>query len=317
VPPKKIATKITWPEAFSLYRTHLQAKRTADSTIEGHLIELNRFRRHLGSDHPPLPGEITLQDLREYQVGLMTGSISDKPLSAGTVARISTVLRTFFAYLEDDGKIENDPARKLERPHVPPRLPGDVLTIKEVRRLLEAADCSTPVGLRNRALVELLYATGLRRSEILSLNLTSINHEEREVVVVGKGSKGRRIPITRTAYKHLMAYIERGRPSLVKKHADGASAVFLTIRGKRQERVGFASVLRLLGQRAGIKKKLTPHTLRRTFATHLLQGGASLRHIQVLLGHSDLNTTAIYLRLNPQDVRRELLLKHPRERIDV
>ncbi len=315
--PKKMSEKITWPEALSLYRTHHQAKRTAESTIEGHLIELNRFRRYLGADHPPLPGEVTLQDLREFQVGLMTGSVSDKPLTAGTVARISTVLHTFFLFLEDEGLIEKNPAHRLERPHVPPRLPGDVLSLKEVRRLLEVPDLTTPVGLRNRAVVELLYATGIRRSELLKLDLTDINHEDREVIVHGKGSKGRRIPLTRSAYKEVMAYIERGRPSLVKKHPDGSCAIFLTIRGHRQERVGLASVLRLLARKAGIKKKLTPHTLRRTFATHLLQGGANLRHIQTLLGHADLNTTAIYLRINPQDVRRELLLKHPRERIDV
>jgi site-specific recombinase XerD len=310
-------TKITWEAAIDLYKLHLLAKRSADRTNVGYLREVGYLRDHLGDRAKP--GEVTLQDLREYQCGLLTGKTSQKgrPLAVGTVAKAVTVLRTFFSFLVDDGKIPLNPTARLERPRVPPRLPGDVLTEKEITKLLDAADRTTPLGLRDRAVVELLYATGIRRSELLALDLEDLNHAEREITVMGKGSKRRRIPLTVSAYNEIVAYLERGRPGMTTKHEDSSCAFFLSARGQRLGGDGIGGVLSRLRLKAGIGKATKPHTLRRTFATHLLQSGANLRTIQLLLGHASLNTTAIYLRIDSREIRREVLLKHPRERLGV
>jgi integrase/recombinase XerD len=189
-----------------------------------------------------------------------------------------------------------------------------VLTVKEVRRFLASPDVTTPLGLRDRAMLEVLYATGVRRNELLGLDLSDLNHAEREITVLGKGSKVRVLPLTRSAFNELLGYLERGRASFTKSHSD--AAMFLSRRGHRLSEPAIKAVVRQYARAAGITRRVTPHTIRRSFATHLLQGGASLRAIQLLLGHSSLNTTAIYLRLDTRELRQEVLLKHPRERID-
>ena len=193
-----------------------------------------------------------------------------------------------------------------------------MLTVEEVTRLLEAPDRTTPMGLRDRAFLEILYATGMRRREALGLDLCDYDRRTREVVVRnGKGGKSRVLPVTRGAVSEIDAYLARGRPALAKLGlADSMNAIFLSERGRRLSEPRVLKILRALAATARIKKRLTPHALRRSFATHLLKGGVSLRHIQVLLGHASLDTTAIYLRLDPRELRRELLLEHPRERID-
>ncbi|MBI3726282.1 tyrosine-type recombinase/integrase [bacterium] len=315
--PRKVKS-LSWDTATDLYEAHLRAKRSAARTVEGYLLELQYLDDYLAKrDTPPLPGEVEIQDLREYQCGLVTGAASrtGKALAAGTVARVSTVIAGFFEWLHDEEKIESNPARRLERPKLPDRLPGDVLTVAEMKRLLSATDRTTAYGLRNRAILEVFYATGLRKKELLDLDLSDVNQEERELTVrSGKGGKGRVLPLARSAYGALMDYVERARPSFSTSHEESFRAIFLSGRGRRLGGGSLKAVIDALGEKAGVH--LTPHTLRRTFATHLLKNGVSLRHIQILLGHTSLNTTAIYLRLNPVEIRREILLKHPRERFE-
>ena len=312
-------TALAWDDALTLYEQHLRAKRSAERTVKGYLLEVVYLRDYV-SPRGTLPGAVTLQDLRTYQCGLLTGatSRSGKRLSAGTASRVAVTLADFFGFLEAEGRIESDPTRRLERPSVPERVPEEVLTVREVKALLGAAQVTTPTGLRDRALVELLYATGLRRNEARDLDLGDLNHEEREVTVrEGKGGKGRLVPLTRSAYEGLVAYLERARPVLAKPHPDSACAVFLSEQGRRLSETGTREVLSKLARAAGIAKRVKPHTLRRTFATHLLQAGTNLRTIQVLLGHASLDTTAIYLRVDSTELRREVLLKHPREKLDL
>ena len=259
---------------------------------------------------------MTSDRLRGYQAGLLAGtaSRSGRPLSGRSVYRVACSLSAFFAWLTREGELVRDPAAGLERPRYGERPPGVVLTPDEARRLLEAADASGPAALRNRALVELLYATGLRRAEALALDLGEYDPGERLIVVRrGKGGKGRQVPLVRSAALRLDAYLAHGRTP---ERGGTCSALFLTRYGKR---LGSASLMRLLhrsAEQAGITKPVTPHTLRRSFATHLLQAGVDLRSIQLLLGHSKLSTTATYLCLNPEELRREILLHHPRERLD-
>lgn len=192
-----------------------------------------------------------------------------------------------------------------------------MLSVAQVTRLLDAAARDQSIrGLRDRAAVELLYATGVRRAELLGLDLDSLDHHEREILVRGKGEKSRRIPVTRSAYLAVRAYLDAARPSLTSGHQDSARALLLTYRGRRLDHISLCKLLRRLRAAAKLRARVSPHVMRRSFATHLLQGGASLRHIQLLLGHTKLSTTAFYLKLDTRELRRELLLKHPRERMD-
>jgi integrase/recombinase XerD len=312
---------VTWDEALAFYDTYLRAKRSSARTLKSYLLEVSYLRDWLTkAGTSASPASVTLQTLRDYQCGLLTGEATRRglPILAATVARTSTILRGFFRFLFDEGKIAADPGARLENPRAPRNLPGEALTVREVKKLLGAPCTATPLGLRDRALAEILYATGLRRFEIRALDLSDVNHDEREVIVRhGKGDKGRIVPITRSAYEALMAYLERARPVLATTHEDSHSALFLAQRGRRISESALRGVLQKLGTWAGIKKRVKPHMLRRTFATHLMQGGANLRTIQTLLGHESLDTTALYLRVDSKDLRREVLLKHPREKFEV
>lgn len=312
---KSSKVALTWEDALDRYETHLRAKRSAKTTLEEHQLALGHLR-----DRMSVLSEITLTNLRAYQAGLFSGSTSasHRHLSAGSVAKVSSIIRTFFAFLVEDELLPTSPAARLEQPRVPPRVVGDVLSTKEITRFLAAADTSTPLGHRDRAMVEVLYATGVRRAELLALDLGDLCHDEREVIVrAGKGGKGRRIPLTRSAYLVVRGYLDETQSALQSAHADSSCSLFLSKRGRRIDEMTIVRVLRRLRTAATLRKKITPHTLRRSFATALLQGGASLRHIQVLLGHADLSTTARYLKLDTRELRREILLKHPREKIDL
>ena len=312
--------RLTWPRALDLFCDHLTARNARPLTLKGYRAVLERFWAQYGRAHAPRgPADVTLAHLREYQVGLFTGATapSGRPLSAQTVSQTTTALTALFRFLAAEDLIPRDPTRRLEQPKTPPRPPGVVLSVKEVHRLLAAADTTTPYGLRDRAALELLYATGLRRGELLALDLADVDHTERELTVrEGKGGKGRVLPITRSAYLALEAYLERGRSAFAGFKAP--TTHLLLVRGGRP--MGPAALKKTvarLAAAAGIPKRATPHCLRRSFATHLLQGGASLRHIQVLLGHASLQTTATYLCLDRSELRHEILLRHPREQLDV
>lgn len=315
---KKRATTprlLSWLDALDLFETALRARRASERTIVEYLADLRHVAVRLANTDP---GDVTTAQLRELQVGLFTGaaSRSGKAQTAGSVAKVTAYLRSFFRFLAEDDRIPVNPAARLVPPKVPPRVPGHALTVKEVTRLLAACERTTPRGLRDRALVEVLYATGLRRHEVCALDLGDLDREERVLVLrVAKGDKPRVAPLTRSAFVALEAYTERARSALAAS-GRAESALLLGTDGHRLTHMGVRNVLDRLGAAAGIKKRLTPHALRRTFATHLLQGGVNLRHVQALLGHADLKTTAVYLNVDPQGLRRELLLKHPRERID-
>jgi site-specific recombinase XerD len=306
--------KLTWPDALDRYETYLRARASADTTIRFRRRHANLFCEYL-EPGDPRPDQVQLTDLRDYLCSLLTGegSRSGRPLAASTVAHVASDLRSFFTFLADEKLIPENPAARLESPKVVKQV-GDVLTVRQVKRLFGAIDETRALGRRDRAMLELLYATGVRRAELIALNLADLDHAEREVIVRrGKGGKGRTIPLGRAAYLGVMAYLELGRPELASSHADSASALLLSQWGSRLDEGGVRHALNRLRKKAKLKAKVTPHTMRRSFATHLLRGGASLRHIQLLLGHASLNTTASYLNLDPQHLRQEIILRHPRE----
>lgn len=313
------ASDLTWNDALDRYTLALRARRAAAGTIKEQGLDLGHLKVHF--ERVGLaPADVTLDDLRSYQVGLYDGSTSHskRPLAARTVSKITTVVRRFFSHLVADELLARDPALRLELPRCPKKQVGDVLTVKEVTRLLGAIDLGTALGLRDRVVVEVLYATGVRRNELLALDVGDVDHHERDLLVrLGKGGRGRRVPLARSAYLALKDYLDLARPQLVRAHPDSATALFLSNRGRRLDHMVLVRNLRAYAAAAGIAgKRVTPHTFRRTAATHLLQGGASLRAIQAILGHRDLSTLTAYLKLDGRDLRREVLLRHPRERID-
>ncbi len=303
-----------WTNTLNRYETYLRARRVSPRTLKGYLADVGFMRCHFSKT----PASIKLDALRELQCDLLTGlaSRSGKPLKARTVSAMTSAWKSFFGFLVDDGLLQHDPTARLDHPRVPRQPPGNVLTVKEVQRLLKATK-ATPLGLRDRAVVDLLFATGLRNAEVLALDLADVDHKQREVIVrKGKGEKGRIVPLVRSAHLRLVEYLEDARRSLQTSHADSQVALFLSNRGRRINAQYLLRLFRRLRRDAGIKKNVTPHTMRRTFATTLLKNGVSVRHIQVLLGHDDLGTTARYLSLDRDELRRELLLKHPRERFE-
>ncbi len=249
-----------------------------------------------------------LDHLRRHQLGLLRGR-----KAAGTVANATAHIRSFFGFLHLDGLLESNPAARLQSPRVPPRPPGVVLTVQDIQRLLEAA-ASGKRPLLQRAVLETLYCTGVRRAELLALDLFDVDHKGRTLLVrAGKGEKPRLLPITPTCYDALSRYLEYGRPELERAPTP---ALFLGPRGGRLGQITLMRMLHNLGDRAGLTKRVTPHCFRRSCATGLLKNGTNLRVIQAVLGHSSLEATSVYLCLNPEEVRSEVLSRHPRERFE-
>jgi integrase/recombinase XerD len=230
-------------------------------------------------------------------------------LSARSCARNLSSLKMFFRFLVSDGKIKNSPVRLLEAAKLSQRLPG-ILSRQEVESLLSQPNGSNPLGQRDKALMEILYATGLRVSELVNLKLSNVNLEAGYVRMMGKGSKERIVPMGSKALEVLKAYLSEGRPRLLKGRS--SSYLFLNLRGNPLTRQGFWKVIKKYGRSAGIKKEITPHKLRHSFATHLLEGGADLRSVQIMLGHVDISTTQIYTHITRERLKQVHERYHPR-----
>ena len=229
-----------------------------------------------------------------------------------TRARKVASSKSLFNFLVDEGIVTRDPTENISSPRIGRSLP-DTLSADEVDSLLvSASKQETSDGMRDQAMFELLYASGLRVTELVSLNIADLDLEQGTVRCLGKGSKERLIPVHSGAVTVLRRYIDEARPSFIKNTTE--RALFMNRRGQRLSRQGFWLILKAQSKRAGITKKITPHTLRHSFATHLLQGGAPLRHVQELLGHSSITTTQVYTHLTSEHVRTEYDKSHPRAR---
>ncbi len=274
----------------------------ADNTIQAYSRDLSRFARFL-EERDLSPLTVSRDQIIEYLSSLK------RSLSARSIARNISATRMFFRFLASEGHIRENPARLLETPRLSRKLP-DVLSTDEVERLLARPDPSTPAGNRDRAMLELLYATGLRVSELISLTVLNVNLESGYIRTLGKGAKERLVPIGGKAIEAVRDYLLDGRSRMVR----GANlpTLFLNFRGRPLTRQGFWKIIKQYGKTAGIEKEISPHTLRHSFASHLLEGGADLRAIQVMLGHEDISTTQIYTHVT-RDKLRELHEKyHPR-----
>jgi integrase/recombinase XerD len=293
---------------------HLIVERgLSGNTIDAYRRDLARYERFLrerGLTDPIRAGEPEISAF----VGQLSSSeyLPGKPYRASSVARALAAVRSFHRFLVREGDAEADPAEGVIRPKVPRTLPRP-LSIDEVSTLVSAPpDDGTPVALRDRAMLETLYGAGLRISELVGLDVDNVDLEEGSVRVVGKGSRERIVPLGRYATGALDAYLVRGRPSLVRPRTRGA--LFLNQRGGRLTRQGCTNIVKAMARRAGIRKRVTPHMLRHSFATHLLEGGADVRVVQELLGHASVATTQIYTLVTRDHLRDVYFEAHPRAR---
>jgi integrase/recombinase XerD len=283
--------------------SHMRVERgLSDNTIKSYSRDLNRFSQYLVARNLSSLS-IGQDDILDYMSSLQ-GTISVR-----SAARSLSALKMFFRFLVYDGKIKNSPARLLNTPKLPRKLPG-VLSLEEVDRLLSQPDPATHLGQRDKAMLELLYATGLRVSELVGLKLTNINLEAGYLRTVGKGSKERMVPMGGKALDALKDYLDDGRVRLLKNTM--ASHLFLNARGKPLTRQGFWKIIKQYGLKSGLKGPITPHILRHSFASHLLECGADLRAVQVMLGHADISTTQIYTHVTRDRLKQIHEKFHPR-----
>jgi integrase/recombinase XerD len=273
-------------------------------TQEAYGKDLDRFAEYADVKGVAAPLDITARTLREYVYHL-----KDLGLSPASIRRNVSALRTYSRFLTGDGIVVRDPSERLETPKRWRELP-DVLTVDEVQRLIAAPTLDDNMVFRDRALLELAYGAGLRVSEWITLGVRDLMLEEGLVRVFGKGSKERLVPIGRSAIGAVAVYLRELRPKLEK--GEGKGILFLNARGRPLTRMGAWKILRGYVERAGITKHVSPHTLRHSFATHLLEGGADLRAVQEMLGHVDISTTQIYTHVDREYLRQVHRSYHPR-----
>ncbi len=248
---------------------------------------------------------------KKIDINILTNYITylSERLSRRSLARNISAIRTFFKFLVLEGVIQENPARFLEVPKVSKTLPG-ILNEHEIELLLNQPSASTPIGIRDKAMIELLYATGVRVSELVHLKISDVDLNVGYIKVKGKGAKERFVPIGEKAVSVLKEYIEKARSKFDKKR--GSPYLFLNNRGKPFSRQGFWKMLKSYAKKAGIKKRITPHIIRHSFATHLIKNGADLRSVQMMLGHSDISTTQIYTHIDRSYLKEVYNRCHPR-----
>jgi len=252
---------------------------------------------------------IHYQDVHRKHIMTYLSALKDSGKASSTISRNMASIRSYFQFLFREREIEQDPTIHLESPKVERKLPS-VLSMKEVELLLSAPEESTPFGQRDRAMLELLYATGIRVSELVSLTMDDVHLNLGFIKCIGKGSKERIIPLGSLAVKSIDIYLQSGRPKLVKRKKP--HALFVNHHGNGMTRQGFWKIIKKYADEIGIHKELTPHTLRHSFATHLLENGADLRSVQEMLGHADISTTQIYTHVTKTRLRDVYAKAHPR-----
>nr|WP_277997700.1 site-specific tyrosine recombinase XerD [Thermanaeromonas sp. C210] len=276
----------------------------AENTLASYHSDLEQYFNYLA--------EAKVTSLEDAGRGLIVAylvRLQQQGRSPATICRHLAALRSFYQFLVREGVLASDPTATMESPRQARKLPR-VLTVEEVELLLNQPRTKTPAGLRDKAMLELLYASGLRVSELVSLNVDQVNLQEAYVRCVGKGARERVVPIGPVACFYLKAYLEHGRGRLLKGRKE--TALFINQQGKRLSRQGCWKIIKAYARAAGLPRNITPHTLRHSFATHLLENGADLRSVQELLGHADISTTQIYTHLTQKKIREIYNHTHPR-----
>jgi len=277
-------------------------KKLSDNTLQSYRRDIMQYQKYVDAN------DINYSKVNEKDIKTYLQYLSDINKKASTISRNLASLRLFYQFLLRNKKVKADPTEGIQSPKVEKRVPS-ILTSQEVSLLLEQPKNVDLKGIRDKAMLEFAYATGMRVTEIISLNLEDINLEEGSVTCK-TGSKQRNIPLGKISLKALQEYIEESRPILIKSESE--NALFVNINGRRLTRQGFWKIVKFYKDQAHITKDITPHVLRHSFATHLLQNGAELKAIQTMLGHSDIASTQVYMQFQDESIRNTYRKAHPR-----
>jgi len=302
---RKEYMSLTWKQSFRNFETYLRLEKSlSDNSIEAYLNDISKLEKYFietGSDISPL--NVTYPDLKAFLAWYGSNNLNTR-----TQSRVLSGIRAFFRFLLIEGEIEENPASLIESPKIGLKLP-EVLSVIEIDTIIDQIDLSKPEGHRNKAIIETLYGCGLRVSELVNLRLTDLHYGEEFIVVTGKGNKQRLVPIGRKALKEIDIYKQdRNRLSVIKDQ----NILFLNRRGSRLTRAMIFTIIKDLAAKAGIRKNISPHTFRHSFATHMIEAGADLRAVQEMLGHESILTTEIYTHIDRSFLRDTLIMFHPR-----
>jgi integrase/recombinase XerD len=296
---------LLWHQSFRGFETYLRLEKSlSENSVHAYIDDVNKLEKFFTeSIIKSSPTEVSYADLKEFLVWY--SSVND---NSRTQARVLSGIKAFYKYLLIEGEIAESPATLIEAPKTGFKLP-QVLTVKEIDSIIEVIDLSKPDGHRNKAIIETLYGCGLRVSELVNLRLTDIHADEEFVIITGKGNKQRLVPISSKALKEIDLYkTYRNTLATIKDE----NIVFLNRRGKKLTRAMIFTIIKNVAAKAGIKKTVSPHTFRHSFATHLVEAGADLRAVQEMLGHESITTTEIYTHLDRSFLRDTINLYHPR-----
>jgi len=297
-----------WRSALNGFKGYLRLEKSlSENTLSAYIHDIELLKKFLeDKKYEVTPEKITFHHLQEFLAWVNEMSIGPR-----SQARIISGVRAFYKYLLMEDAVQQSPAELLELPKLPQKLP-EVLSVEEIDQLIHAIDLSAPSGERNKAMLETLYSCGLRVSELVSLRITDVSFDEGFVRVIGKGNKQRMVPLGGVAKKCIQQYMRDVRCHVdVKKGSE--DIVFLNRNGRKLTRVMVFHIIQQLKERAGLHKKISPHTFRHSFATHLIEGGADLRAVQEMLGHESITTTEIYTHLDREYLRDAILRYHPRQ----
>lgn len=291
-------------KTIPLYRAYMSVERgMALNTVTAYVQDIDKLVKFLGEEGIE-PTSATLNDLRCF-----IGSLHELGISPSSQARIVAGIKSFYNYLTLEEIINTDPSKLLETPKTAKKLP-EVLSVDEINSMIDSIDTSDVLGLRNKAIIETLYGSGLRVSEAVDARISSIFRRDMCLLVRGKGSKERMVPMSQSSLNAIDRYMEQRNQGSIKQGCE--DILFLNNKGANLTRVMIFYIIRKAADSAGITRAISPHTLRHSFATHLLDGGASLRAIQMMLGHESIDTTQIYVHLDNSRLRQEIMAHHPR-----
>lgn len=296
-----------WEDIIKSYEIHLRLEKSlSQNSVYAYITDITKLHHFIEENHKNLsPDKIVLGQLQDF-----TKWLNENAVSPRTQARTISGIKSFFKYLLIEGKIQKDPSSLLESPRIGRKLP-DVLSMDEIDLLIDAVEIEKPEGQRNKAMLETLYSCGLRVSELVNMKITNLFFKQGFVKIEGKGEKERLVPISNRAIDEINQYLEYYRNTLTISK-DSENILFLNRRGKKLSRVMIFTIIKDLARSINLKKKISPHTFRHSFASHLINGGADLRAVQEMLGHESILTTEIYTHLDREYLKATINQFHPR-----
>jgi integrase/recombinase XerD len=296
---------LTWKQSFRDFETYLRLEKSLSvNSIEAYMNDVSKLEKYFTENNSEvMPGMVSYSDLKAFLT-----SFCNENNNARTQSRVLSGVRAFYKFLLIEGEIAENPATLIESPKIGLKLP-EVLSVIEIDNMIEQIDLSKPEGHRNKAIIETLYGCGLRVSELVNLRLTDIHYGEGYVIVTGKGNKQRLVPVSGKALKEIDIYKhDRNRLQIIHDQ----NTLFLNRRGSKLTRAMIFTIIKQLAAKAGIRKNISPHTFRHSFATHMIEAGADLRAVQEMLGHESILTTEIYTHIDRSFLRDTLIMYHPR-----